>query len=227
MIKKFIIVLFLIGITISAQTRDFSNYRTVHMSVGAQFGMFNGVGFHVNFLTSNFADNFPFSAKLGFGFSSLDPGDPLAARRIFINNNTNGIPEQSGRTWDFNLDFLYRYGVLNLKRNYFYAGPRYTMFTGNFNYVGGNEDFDITSNLWGIGIGMENYFRIIPQIDLVVNFGYDYYFSNTLYGHDTSYSPSGEDINPREEYNFADADKAINQPKHQLKAMIGFNYVIQ
>lgn len=223
--SKLLSILFLLIFSSSfAQTNESFSYRNANFSVGAQFGLYNGVGGQINIKTTNFADNFPFSIRLAFGISYLDAGDPLAARKIFINNNTNGIPDQSGQTLDFGLDFLYRYSILNLRRNYFYAGPRYSMFTGNFNFIGGNEDFDVTSNLWGVGVGIENYFRIVPSIDLVINVGYDYYISDTLYGHDTSYGPEGLDVNPREEYTFEDADKAINQPKHQAKALIGFNY---
>lgn len=224
MAKKILLFTIILSSLVLAQNDDYENYRTTHFSIGTQLGMYSGFGGNISFLTSNFADNFPLSLKLNLGFSSLDAGDALAARRIFINNNTNGIPEKSGKTYNLGLDFLYRYRVLNLNRNYFYAGPRYLMFTGNFNYIGGNEDFDVTSNQWGIGIGAENYFRIIPSVDLVINLGYDYFISETLYGHDTSYSPEGQDVNAREDYNFNDADEAINQPKHQLKAMIGFSY---
>jgi hypothetical protein len=224
MINKILLIFFIIISLTFAQNDRYQAYRTTSFAIGTQFGMYNGVGGNLSILSSQFADNFPFTAKLSVGLAYSDAGDPLAARRIFINNNTNGIPEKSGKTWNFSLDFLRRYSILNLKRNYFYAGPRYIMFTGNFNFIGGNEDFDVTSDQWGLGVGMENYFRIVPAIDLVINFGYDYYFSSTLYGHDTSYSPEGQDVNPREDYTFDDADRAVNQPQHQIKALIGFNY---
>jgi hypothetical protein len=223
-LKKIIIIVLFVSSILLSQKKDHFDYNKTHFSVGVQFGMFNGVGGKINFLTSKFADNFPFSAKFSLGLSSLNAGDALAARKIFINNNTNGIPEQSGSTLNLEMDFMYKYTIFHLYRNYFYVGPRYIMFTGNFNYVGGNEDFDVTSNQWGVGVGVENFFRIVPSIDLVLNFGYDYYLSNTLYGHDTSYTPDGTDLNPREDYTFNDADNAINQPQHQLKAMIGFSY---
>ena len=151
--KKSILLIFIL-----TQTVIFSQNRELntHYSVGAQLGMLNGFGGQLYFRTSNFAEDFPFSLKLGVGVSFSDAGDPLAARRIFINNNTNGIPEKSGRSWNYSLDFLYRYRFIGLKRNYFYAGPRYIQFTGNFNFVGGNEDFDVTSDQWGVGVGLEN-----------------------------------------------------------------------
>lgn len=222
MIKKIIIVLLLLYFTPLNNTKAQVSFPS--FAVGASFGMSNGVGGYLHISTKNFAENFPFSAKLSFGITSLNAGDPLAARKIFINNNTNGIPEQSGRTLTLAMDFLYRYSILRLHRNYFYFGPRYSMFNGNFNFVGGNEDFDVTADQWGIGVGLENYFRITPIIDLLVNLGYDYYFANTLYGHDTSYTPDGTDLNPREDYTYSDADDAIYQPRHQLKVLLGINY---
>lgn len=122
--NKFIIVLFFINLSLLGQTNTHSIKRATQFSVGALFGLNNGLGAQINLLISNFADDFPFSTKLCFGISYMDPGDPLAARRIFINNNTNGVPEKSGRTWDFSLDFLYKLQLLGIKRNYIYAGPR-------------------------------------------------------------------------------------------------------
>ncbi|MCP5064783.1 MAG: hypothetical protein GY936_20355 [Ignavibacteriae bacterium] len=227
MIKKIFAIVFILTSVAISQNNDYSNYRSFHIAGGFQAGLSNGASGQLNILFSGFADNFPFSAKIAAGISFLDAGDPMAARRIFINNNTNGVPDKDGKTYNFSLDFLYRKSFLGLKRNYFYLGPRHTMFTGTFNYIGGNEDFEVTSNQWGVGFGIENYFKIIPAIDLVLNLGYDYYISETLYGHDTFYSPDGQDVNPREDYNFDDADNAINQPKHQLKILIGFSYNIK
>lgn len=226
MLNKLLFIILLYVSLLSGQTKKDYYNNGAKFIVGSQIGMYNGFGGQISMMFKNFADQFPFTIKLGAGLSYLDAGNPLAARRVFINNNTNGIPEKNGRAVSFSLDFLYNYKMLNLKRNFFYAGPRYLMFTGNFNFIGGNEDFDVTSNQWGIGVGLENYFRIIPKFDLVINLGFDHYFSDTLYGHDTSYNPENENVNPREDYNFEDADKAVNQPKNQLKLLIGFNYML-
>jgi len=195
------------------------NSRT-SLSGGLQLGYNNGMGFQGNFILKNLAEGFPFHVKLSAGISFLDPGKSLDAREIFINDATNGVPEKGGKLMDLRADFLYYVGA----RTYFYAGPRFAMFTGNFNFIGGNEDFDVTSNQWGAGIGLENYFRISPVLDLVFSLGYDYFLSSTLYGHDTSYSPDGENVNGRKNFTFDDADKAVNQPKHNLKAMAGLSY---
>lgn len=224
MLNKILIVVILISSSIISQNDLNQSKSKAKFSIGAQVGMFNGFGGQISLLTEDFAENFPFSIKLAVGFSSLDAGDPLGTRRIFINNNTNGIPEKSGKTWSYSLDFLYSYSLLGMRRNYLYVGPRYLMFTGNFNFVGGNEDFDVTTNQWGVGLGIENYFKIVSSFDLVVNLGYNYYFPNTLYGHDTSYSKENQNVNPRENYTFDDADEVVNQPKGEIQALIGVKY---
>jgi hypothetical protein len=61
-------------------------------------------------------------------------------------------------------------------------------------------------------------------LDLVFSLGYDYFFTSSLNGHDTSYSPDNENVNDRQGFTFQDADDAINQPKHNLKAMVGLSY---
>jgi hypothetical protein len=60
---------------------------------------------------------------------------------------------------------------------------------------------------------------------LVIGGGADYFFEAPLTGHDTSYSPSGDDANPRKGYTFEDADAAINQPRWAPRLMVGYNYV--
>ena len=36
--------------------------------------------------------------------------------------------------------------------------------------------------------------------------------------------PDGQNVNDRKNFTFADADEAINQPKHNVKAMAGLSY---
>lgn len=218
--KRYWKVLFLVcfGFLGASLPQNFSSKAS--FAIGFQGGYSNGIGFQGNFLVRNLAEGFPLDIKLGIGYSFLDPGNPIDTRKIFINDATNGVPEKAGRIIDFRADFLNK----ALARTYFYAGPRLAVFTGNFNFVGGNEDFDITSSQWGAGIGVENYFRMTPLLDLVFNFGYDYFFLSTLYGHDTSYSPDGQDVNARRDFTYTDADNAVNQPKHKIKAMVGLSY---
>ncbi|KPJ95965.1 MAG: hypothetical protein AMS18_01920 [Gemmatimonas sp. SG8_17] len=194
------------------------------LAAGLQVGYNSGLGVEVHGLVADFAEGFPFQVRLGIRRTAVEPGVALDARRIFINNNTNGIPEESGRTWNFRLDFLYPAQVLSLRKAYFFGGVRHASFTGNFNFVGGNEDFDISSNHWGFGGGLESHFGVGSQVDMVITTGVEYFASSTLSGHDTAYSPDGDSVNPREDYTYADADAAIGQPKFAPLIMFGFLY---
>jgi hypothetical protein len=197
---------------------------------GAEFtgdilaGYNGGVGLQINFRAADFAQGFPLYLQLGMAYSRLDPGSAADARKIFINDATNGDPEKSGWRWDLRFDFLHNVDLFQLQDVWLYVGPRYSMFTGNFVFVGGNEDFDITTSQWGLGAGLQSYFPMGRKFDFVTSAGLDYYFSNALSGHDTKYSPDGENVNARNDYTFDDADDAINQPKLQIRFMIGITY---
>lgn len=215
--KRIIIILFLLL---------FFHHKGVAQNSAAGFtlGHNGGLTFRLHGLLSNFAQGFPLSVKLGIGYTAVDPGNAADARSIFINDATNGTPEQSGYVWDFRADLLYPMKWFSPARTYLYAGVRYAFFSGNFKFIGGNEDFDVTSTPWGIGAGLEMHFKMTDRLDLTTTAGVDYYLDSELEGHDTTYSPDGEHINPREDYGYEEADQAINQPKVELLLMVGFNY---
>ena len=199
--------------------------RAVDYSAGAIIGYNRGPGFSVNGVLDNFAKGFPFKIRFGVGYNIVnDPGSPTAARKIFINNATNGRPEEKGWEWEFRSDFLYRVKWLRLNDAYLYGGPRYVLFTANFNFVDGNENFDVHSGHWGWGAGLMTFFRMSNNLKLVADTGLDYFFPAKLTGHDTTYDPDGEDINPREDYTYDDADEALNQPKLGMHLMLGIIY---
>jgi len=193
-------------------------------AVGFSIGHNGGLSVKIHGLLSNFAQGFPLAVKLGIGYTSVDPGNAADARRIFINDNTNGTPEQSGHIWDFRGDLLYKMNWFPPAQSFIYAGIRYASFSGDFKYVGGNEDFEVVSDPWGIGAGLEIHFPMNNRLDLVSTVGIDYYINSELQGHDTVYSPDGENINAHHDYTYTDADKAINQPKIEFLIMIGINY---
>ena len=198
-----------------------------NLHIGGDLGYRSGLNLSVNGTIADLAKGFPFLIRTGISYTSLDPGNSAEARRIFINNATNGTPEKAGWIWDFRIDLLYHVNWFSLKNAYFFAGPRYAWFTGNFNYVGGNENFDVTSNEWGFGVGLETHYPISNNFNLILSAGLDYYGTDVLTGHDTSYNSDGEIINGRENYNYNDADSAINQPKFEPRLIIGFNYLIK
>lgn len=177
-------------------------------------------------MITDFADGFPLQLRLGLGYTQVKARQAAEARQVFINDATNGVASKSGRQWDVALDFLYPLKILNLNRTYLFVGPRHVRFTGNFKYTGGNEDFDVTSHQWGVGLGLACYYRMSQRADLVVSVGADNYFKSVLSGHDTSYSPDGDHVNSRNDFTYEDADDAIEQPTRQLRFMIGVSYRI-
>jgi hypothetical protein len=191
---------------------------------GGKIGFRSGLSFQADATLSKLAKGFPFQIRGSAAYTSLDPGKPLAARRVFINNATNGTPEETSWMWDVRLDMLYPVKWFSLKEAYFFAGPRYSWFTGRFDFVGGNEDFDIYCDSWGLGAGLESHYSISKKVDLVLSAGLDYFITDYLHGHDTTYSSDGEIVNGRENYTYDDADEAINQPTFVPSFTIGVNY---
>ena len=193
------------------------------LSTSVLAGYKGGLSVRAGLGVSNFAQEFPLAMDFSLGRTWMDPGNPAAARKVFINDATDGTPEESGGQWDFRLDFLYRLKVANLSHLYAYAGIRYSMFTASFDFVGGNEFFDVTCNQWGIGAGIRGSFPMGKNIDLTLAVGADQYFAAPISGHDTTYDPDGENVSPRPGYTYDSADDAINQPKFQPLALIGIS----
>ena len=215
-------LLLLMSIAVTSQEMPGASGPVV--SGGFKVGYFGGPGFQVFGMARNVATGFPMNVRFALGYTSVEPGLSAEARQVFINDATNGIPEEKGRQMDFRLDMLYPVRILNLHRAFVSGGPRHARFVGNFKYIGGNEDFDVKSNQWGIGSGFESYFAMSPRVALVFHLGVDYYFESKLTGHDTQYAPDGDDSNARDGYTYDDADEAINQPKVEPRLMMGFSY---
>ncbi len=200
-------------------------------SAGLIAGYNRGFGLQPNITLHNFWTGFPFELRLGIGYTRLNPGNELDARRIFVNNNTNGTPEKKGRSFDYRLDFMLSRTIFNISNSFLVFGPRYSTFLGDFKYVGGNEDFEVTSRQWGVGAGFEHYFKMYKNLNLVFAYGLDFYLPSTLTGHDTSYSPDNDNVNVRNDnqnddipFTYKIADKAINQPKFMPHVMLGVTF---
>jgi hypothetical protein len=224
--KKLLSVVFLLLLINGINAHPIPKSGELHLKYQLQFlaGYTNGLGGQLNFILSDFAQDFPFALKMGYGLSAMNPGNSLDARRIFINDATNGTPEKKGRMGEFKLDFLYNAKLFNLENAYFYGGLRYSNFVGNFNFIGGNEDFDVVQNTFGFGIGLDLFFAMTSKLNLSLSSGTSYYLPDMLKGHDTGYSPDGENINPRNDYTYKDADLAINQPKLEFQLLMGVSY---
>ena len=193
-------------------------------SSGLLLGHSGGPGFQVYGMVSELAHGFPFKLRFGLEYVTSNPGNAPDARRIFINNATNGTPEKKGYRKDLKMDLTFPFKIFSMNNSFIFVGPRYSKFTANFKYIGGNEDFDVTCDQWGWGLGLEKYYKISTKLDLLAITGLDYYLGNTLKGHDTSYSPDGTSVNPREDFQYKDADKAIKQPRYEFVLMLGIQY---
>ncbi|MDF1576452.1 MAG: hypothetical protein P1P86_14790 [Bacteroidales bacterium] len=218
-----LILLMGLGSFASAQEKDKSPSS---LSAGVLSGYNRGYGIQGNLTLHNV--HLPFELRVGVGYSFINPGRAMDARRVFINNNTNGTPEKSGRSIDYRFDFLFPKSIFGLKHSYLILGPRGSSFKGNFAYIGGNEEFDVVSRQWGAGAGIESHFSMSGNLNLVIAAGLDYYLPSTLHGHDTSYSPDDDNVNPRndienddEPFTYKDANKIIYQPAFMPFAMIG------
>lgn len=216
----YIVILSLFVFTTSFSQSNY--YYSPKFYGGISLGYYGGFGIQGSATVSHFVREIPLSLRLGIGYTSTDPGNPADARRIFINDATNGVPEKSGEIWDFRADFIVP--IRLFAHSSIYAGIRYSLFTADFRFIDGNEFFTISSNDFGLGGGLETQFSLSSNLFLLFSAGADYYFSNKLSGHDTEYSSDGENVNPRRDYTFDDADNAINQPKLQPRIMIGMNY---
>lgn len=190
----------------------------------AQLGYYGGVGFHCSVTAREFAEGFPFSMRLGLGYSHVSGGDAWAARRVFINDNENGTARSDAHIWDVRLDVLYPVKLMKLQSTSVFGGIRHADFNSYFEYIGGAETFDVQSHQWGLGGGIETAFALNPRLDMILSVGADYYFRSTMDGHDTYYRPNNDNTNPIDNYTYADADKAINQPDVMTRLMLGWAY---
>lgn len=187
-------------------------------------GYKSGIDLRASAGVANFAMGFPLALEFAISYARVDAGDPFPARKVFIADATNGTPEKSGVTWDLRMDFLYPFRVSGVKAISVFAGPRFSMFDAGFHYVGANEEFDVTSNQWGLGFGMKGQFAVSNRVDLTLSAGLDNYFAAPLHGHDTTYTPDDQNVNPKENFTYKDASKVVNAPRLQAVMLIGLTY---
>lgn len=191
---------------------------------GVAFGYNSGRAVDAQVTVANVLPRSTFGVRLALRYASVDPGLPGAARQVFINDATNGTPEKHGHTWGLKFDLMHPVHLLGIPNAWAYAGVRHARFLGNFRFVGGNEDFDVRSSHWGLGGGLESRYAVSPRVSLALGGGVDYFFPGRMYGHDTAYSPNGDNENPRQGYSYSDADKAIGQPKLSPVLNLGLDY---
>ncbi|MDH5718773.1 MAG: hypothetical protein OEZ22_14195 [Spirochaetia bacterium] len=196
--------------------------------VGPNIGYWGSPGgsFEVSLLDLN--KKFPMGFIIGAGyFFQNNPGNAEEARRIFINDNTGGVIQKDGTILMTYFDITY---PLYRSESFIFrltAGPRYAKHTANFAFLGDNEVFDINSTPYGIGAGIRFDFELSKNFILKLGTGFDVYEKTQLGGHGKFYyDPDSIDDNPRQNYTYEDADKAIYQPDKFIKFVIGIDYRI-
>lgn len=194
----------------------------VDLTWTALTGYQDGLGFRASGTAAKVVRDLPqLGFTLGAGYTSMDPGNAAAARRVFINDATDGTPEKSGYAWDLRLDAIWFVKVAHLADAGPFLGVRRNAFSGRFRYVGGNEDFTIESQAWGVGAGFRGNLPLSPRWCLAFSVGLDWFPVVTLYGHDTSYSSNGEIVNGRNGYTWADASAAVNRWSFLPSLLVG------
>ena len=191
--------------------------------LGLDAGYDNGPGFSISGSLKNFLPGSRMELRAAVGMSFPDPGNAYLARKIFINDATNGVPETSGKNYNFRIDITLPLKTKLFPNPRYYFGIRYSRFTGRFKYIGGNEDFNITSDPWGVGGGVETYFPMNRKLNFHIIAGLDYFPSSHLHGHDTTYYPDNQNVNGRKNYTYYDADRAIKQPRLEFRLMAGIS----
>jgi hypothetical protein len=215
-VLKFLLMSSLLALTAASSV-------AAQLTTGLNLGHAMAPGAELTAEVAGFAEGMPFSLRAGVGYAQPDGGDAVAARRVFINDATNGTPESSGKAWSGRLDLVREFDHSLLDGARVYAGPRFAAFTGNFNYVGGNEDFDVRSNHWGWGGGLEWRWPVGDTMNFSLGGGADWYLAARMQGHDTAYEPEGEAGTERGDYRYEDADEAINQPTLEWRIGLGLS----
>lgn len=212
----FISVLAIITVLVGVSPLQAGDFRA-----GLNLGTEAGFGGHLHGTFYNFTQDLPLSARFTLGYHKANAGDPYAARRVFINNNTNGTPEDSAKYLQARFDLVFPLMKMGPQQIYLFGGPRLAKYAAEFVYVGGNEDFEVKTNPWGIGFGLESYFAINDRADFMIQVGLDHFMKSDLEGHDTTYTADGDHINPREDYTWDSANEAVDQPETEVLIMVG------
>jgi hypothetical protein len=196
----------------------------VDLGVSGLLGYQQGFGLRATGEAARLVEGVPLGLSLSVAYVFMDPGNADAARAVFINDATNGTPQTSGGAWTLGLNAILYLRVPGVENFGILLGPRFSAFSGRFRYVGGNEDFYVTTDEWGLGTGVSCSVPLSRHWGIAVSAGFDWYPSATLYGHDTSYSTSGLVVNGKHAYVWADANAAVNQPQYVPSILIGVSW---
>jgi hypothetical protein len=216
----------LVGAAISIPAHAMEKYDIL----GA--GYYDGPSVAGTFGLGDLFEKVPLGAEVELGYSWTRKGDPILARKVFINAATGGDndAQSSGGVLDLGINATYplnqTYGPVKF---FVFAGPRFAHYDVRHEYVGGNEDFDIVSNVWGLGGGLRGVMPLGRNFSAIMQLGLDYYPRGSIYGHDATYYPNDSNINARAindnaangYYNYSDAARATTVPHLRPRVMVG------
>lgn len=194
-------------------------------------GYYDGPSVAGTFGLGDLFEKVPLGAEVSLGYSWTDKGDAILARHVFINDATTGDEDvqSSGGVLDLAINATYplnqTYGPVKF---FVFAGPRFAHYDVRHEYVGGNEDFDIVSNVWGLGGGLRGLLPLGKNFNAILQLGLDYYPRGSIYGHDATYYPNNSNINARTEngytFNYDDAARATTVPHIRPRVMVGIQF---
>jgi hypothetical protein len=191
------------------------------LSADVLLGFNGGTGGQVGFKLADPYPQTPWGVRLSVAYIRSDVGDATQALLIFRDYVPATNPNETGVTWNARLDASYRFDSRTFSELSVFGGVRYASFTGTIEPVSGEEKLEVTSDPWGLGIGVEMNFEFGEKSDFVVVGGLDYYFRTDISDGRTTYSPGGEPING---YTYDEVDKAINQPRWEPLIMAGISF---
>ncbi len=224
--KLFILLILTLFFPFKIDARAIGKFDDIKIFGGLEGGYYGGSGGLFRLSIFNLSKSIPLAIDFGASyFIQEDPGNAEEARRIFINDNQGGTIQKEGYSYIY--FFNLRYQINSSKRNkiFLFFGGRYHYYKAHFAYIGDNEAFDVKSNPWGIGGGMNINLRLSKLFFISITGGLDYYPATKIEGHGQFYyTPDKVDENPRNAYTYDDADNAINQPKTVFSVLIGLHY---
>lgn len=195
-------------------------------------GYYNGASLAGALGINDVFEKVPVGFEIGLGYSWTSAGDAILARKVWINQDTNGDndAQSSGGVLDFNMNFTYPLPTMVGPVKFLvYAGPRIAHYDVRFEYVGGNEDFDVVSWVYGLGGGLRASMPLGKKVDAIAQLGVDYYPRSGIYGHDATYYPDNSNINARTDgngytYTYQDAVNATTVPHIRPRIMVGVQF---
>ena len=187
-----------------------------------------GLGLDVGSRTfDHFTRDLPLSARLGLGYHNADAGRSLRGpQHLHQRQHQRRSPRSSGR----GLAAALRPAVPGLQARRrtsctpwsARAHARLQPPTSTTSAATRTSTSPATPGAWASASRATSPSRRPPTF--VLQAGFDWYGKAKLAGHDTAYLPSGDDVNPRNDYDWDDADAAIDQPRWEVVFSMGVRF---